>query len=365
MATTTVSRPATYYTTGNQTFSQNQLNNNMPGNVANDIYRATHQGQLNTPVGNTQASNPGSYVSQGTEKVTIRSNGGSSGGGGGSSSSTATSYSGGGGGGGFDYMSMIAQMLAQQRAAAQAAFDASKARLDEAWANTQSSLKSNLNSTLDSLKNNYDYSSGQANDDANKSLREAYINYMLNRKNMNQNMSAMGLSGGASESSLANMYNNYGSSRNNINTTLNESLAKLLNAYQNNVSSANQTYNSQYADAMNNYVNNLNALQSALANNLMSTYSGSSLSNLANYASTLSGLVDNMANVGFTPTENTLAVNKVSTTQNTGSDKSSNYAKYKAMVDAMSTSGASSTQIIQQLRNNGASLQEVFEALNA
>lgn len=266
---------------------------------------------------------------------------------------------------GDSYSSMINGMLAQQRAAAQEAYNNSMSRLGSAWDDTINALASNRQSTLSQLKNNYDYSSGQATDDANKSLREAYVNYMLNKRNMNQNLSAMGVSGGASESTMANMYNAYGNSRNNINTTLADNLASLLNTYQNNVNSAEQLYNTQYADARNNYMSQMNALESALANNLVSSYSGGSLSNLANYASKLGSLVQNMADATWTPTENTLAQSNVSIDQGAGqSGDVTNYAKYKAMSDELAKNGATASQIITQLQKNGASANDIFSVFN-
>ena len=337
-----------------------QMTNNMPGNVANDIYKATHGGSMSGAATNASS---GSYT---TKVSTVpSSSSSSSSGSSGSSSSSSSSASYDSGSSGYDYASMISDMLAQQRAAAQEAYNNSRARLEEAWGNTQSSLKSNLDSTLSQLKNQYDYSSGVANDDAAKSLREAYVNYMLNKRNLNQNLSAAGLSGGASESTQANMYNNYGNSRNDINTTLAENIASLLNAYQNNVASANQTYNSQYADAMNNYVSNLNSLESALASNLMSSYSGSSLSNLASYASTLSNLVSDMASTPITETENTLGVDNYTTTSANDTGSSTNYAKYLAMVQQMASSGMSTTQQIQALKNSGASYNDILNIYGA
>lgn len=300
------------------------------------------------------------YLTEKKAQTLPSTNGGGSGSGSGSSSvqvSAPIST-----GGGYDYAAMINSMLAQQRAAAEAAFNNSRARLESAWGDTLNSLNANRESALNQLRNNYDYSSGQAQDDANKSLREAYVNYMLNKRNMNQNLSAMGVSGGSSESTLANMYNNYGNSRNNINTTLSDNLAALLNAYQNNVAGVEQAYNSQFADARNNYMSHLNALETALANNAISNYSGGNLSNLASYASTLSGLIGDMANTQWTPTTNTLGVNTISTQQGVQNDpgSSTTYAKYKALMDDLQNSGASASQIIQQLRNAGASQNEVL-----
>lgn len=372
------------YTTGSVTKSQSQLNNNMSGTDANAIYYATHGGSAGTnySAGNSQATNPGSYVtytpapSTNTSSSYSGSSGSSSGGsysgglGNGLSSGARGSIGGGIGGGesggaGYDYMSMIQSMLAQQRAAAESAYNNSKARLDAALDSTKSALSSNLSSTLENLQRQYDYGSNKMNDDAGKSLREAYVNYMLNKKNMNQNLSAAGVSGGATESSLAKLYNNYGNSRNSINTTLAENIAELLNQYQNNVSTANQAYNSQYADMMNNYAANLSGLETALASNLMSSYSGSSLSSLANFAATLNGLSGamNTAANTYTPTQNSLAVDNITSRQANDSGTVTDYAKYLAMVDGMRNQGMSQTSMIQNLYNSGASARDVLRVL--
>lgn len=346
------------YTIGNQSWTQSNLNNNMSGTDANAIYYATHGGNAGGMLNDS-----GRRRATRDDRPSKVGSGGSGSYSGGSGSGTGEySYS---GGGGYDYAAMIEGMLAQQRAAAQAAYDASRARLDEAWGNTRNALSDNLGLALANLKQQYDYGSGVARKDAANSLREAYINYMMNKKNLGQNLSAMGVSGGATESSLAKMYNNYGSSRNDINNVLADNIAELLNNYQNNVASANQAYNSQFADANMNYVNNLNALEQALANNVMGSYSGSSLTSLANYAQTLAGLQDAMAQQAntYTPTQNTLAENKISTTQGTDSGSVTDYARLKAMADDMSAKGASATSLIQTLKDRGASLDMIYDLL--
>lgn len=337
-------------------YSQSQLNNNMSGTSANAIYYATHGGSGNTPViynngsgnyasadknGNityTIGGGAGAGLSDGSGGSGGRSGSGSgSGGDGGSGGGYGYEAYGYGGGGGYDYASMIAQMLAEQRAAAQAAYDASKARLDEAYNNTYAALKNNLNSSLDTMKKNYEFGQKTQNDDASKSLREAYINYMMNRRNLDQNLAAAGISGGATESSMAKLFNNYGSSRNNINTTLAKNLAQLLNTYENNVASANQAYSLQDAEARRNYASQLNSLEQMLAGSLMSNYSGSSLSSLANFAKTLSDITGDMGaamNV-FTPTQNTLGVNLVNSSQGNNMGSITDYAKYLEMLERM------------------------------
>lgn len=265
--------------------------------------------------------------------------------------------------GGYDYASMMQSMLDQQKAAAQTAYSNAMGRLQNAWGETQNALRSNLDNTLNNLQNQYNYSSDKLNADAGKSLREAYINYMLNKKNLNQGLSAMGLSGGATESTQANMYNNYGNARNNINTTLSDNLASLLNNWQNNVASANQLYNTQYADAINNFTNNINALESALANNLVSTYSGGSLSNLASFANQLGQLTSNLASAQYTPTQNILGVNNVNTTQANDMGSVTDYAKYLA--SNLISSGMSADVAAQTMKNQGFTPEQIFAAFNS
>lgn len=266
-------------------------------------------------------------------KYTGGSTGGGNGGGSSSSSFSADlSY---GGGGGYDLD--MASLMAAQRAAAEEAYNRSMDRLNAAYNDTYASLRDNLNSSLETMRKNYEYGQGVQRDDAAKSLREAYINHMMNKRNLNQNLSAAGVSGGATESSMANMYNNYGNSRNKINTTLAENLAQLLNTYENNVAAAQQAYSSQWQQARQNWANQMNGLEQALAGNVASVYSGSSLANLANYAKTLADLTGNMnaAAESFTPTVNTLGINTVSTRQGNNMGSVTDYAKYLEMLEKM------------------------------
>lgn len=384
-----------------RTLTQSNLNNNMSGNTANALYYATHGGTGNAPVvtgknnsgnyttssggtttyhfaGPVETSTGGTAIPQDPTDPTSPKGGTTSNGGSysGSYDTSAYGYSGGGGYNGID----IEALIAQQRAAAENAYNNSMNRLENAWNINEGALRDNLNSTLNRLKSQYDYSSGVVNDDANKSLREAYINYMMNKKNMNQGLTAMGMSGGATESSMAKLFNNYGNSRNNINTTLADNLAKLLNEYQGNVSNAQQLYNSQRADAWNQRMAQQNSLEASLANALTNLYTGNNLSQYANYASTLANLaatpsfnnggyamqLANINNTGeFTPTQNTLATDLVNTTANNNMGSVTDYAKWKAMADSLSGQGANTSNIIYQLRQNGAPLDAVYQILGA
>jgi len=304
-------------------------------------------------------------------------------------------------GGGID----LEGLLAQQRAAAQNAYNNSMARVAEAynnslgrlntaWDTNKNMLKSNLDTTLNRLQSQYDYSRGVVDEDANKSLREAYINYMMNKKNLAQGLSAMGMSGGATESSMAKMFNNYGNSRNNINTTLADNIAGLLNELSNNKSNANQLYNTQFADAQNQYAqqlnaleanknNQINALEANLASALANVTTGSNLSGYASYLGALqnlnpvvtnasfsnNGYAQNLANINnsgdYTPTVNTLAQDLVSTTASNNMGSVTDYAKWKAMADSLASQGATAQDIVYQLKQNGLPLDQVYNVLGA
>ena len=334
----------------------------LSGPELNALYQATNRGSL----GGNQYAKPTSST---TKKV---SSGSSS-----SSSSVSApvqteSY---GGGVTTDYASKLAELYAQQqaqaqalaaqqRAAAESAYRAGMERLGQAWDTKTGALKDNLNSTLANLQRQYDSSKNEVNADANKSLREAYINYMLNKKNLNQNLTAQGIGGGAAESTMAGMYNNYGNSRNNINTTLNDNLTSLENTYQGNISNANQQYNSAYANALSDYLNYQNQLEQNLANSIVGSYGNmvSSLGSLdSGYTNALYDLLQKQAAYEYQNTKNTLGMDKVSTDSLNNMGSVTDWAKYQAMIQQMQKSGQSNAQIVQSLMNNGADRNTVYQ----
>lgn len=376
------------YNVGNQKFTQSQLNNNMSGTDANAIYYATHGGTGNKSLtsGNvtvTPASSGGNTTRRTTNNATTEDY-----------SYPDYSYDGydydygysNGGDTGIDFQAYLDALIAEQnrlqeealaeqrrreeeqRAAAQAAYDASKGRLDSAWGDTLNALQGNLDSTLGQLKRNYEYGADVARDDAAESLREAYINHMMNKRNIGQNLAAMGINGGATESTLANLYNQYGNSRNGINKTTADNIRALLEAYNNNTASANQLYNSQYADARNNYANQLNGLEQALANNIMASYNGgANLVNTSGYQQALQNLTNQMSQLASkaaqTPTQNTLSVNKVTTRNNNATNNANtNYARYLQMAkDLYNTKNVSGLDLAKYLVANGADQNTLYQ----
>ena len=325
----------------------------------NAMYQATNKGSL----GGNQYATPTTST---TKKVTIsKPSSGSTG----SNSVSTPSYS------GVDYASQLANLYAQQqaqaqayaaqqRAAAESAYRAGMKRLGQAWDTKTGALKDNLNSTLANLQRQYDSSKNEVNADANKSLREAYINYMLNKKNLNQNLTAQGIGGGAAESTMAGMYNNYGNSRNNINTTLNDNLTSLENTYQGNISNANQQYNSAYANALSDYLNYQNQLEQNLANSIVGSYGNmvSSLGSLdSGYTNALYNLLEKQAAYDYANTKNTLGRDSVSTQATNNMGSVTDWAKYQAMIQQMQNAGQSNAQIIQSLMNSGVDRNTAYQ----
>lgn len=159
-----------------------------------------------------------------------------------------------------DYMAQMNAIYAQQKAAAeeaerrkreaaQQAYDRNMAALNAAYNNQLTTLKGNYDSTLAQLQGNYDQGAAGVNRNADSAQQQAYINYMMGKRDLPQQMAAQGLSGGAAESTLAGMYNSYGNSRNAIDTDRNQSLAELLHNLNNSKESALQAYNGQVSDA--------------------------------------------------------------------------------------------------------------------
>ena len=69
------------------------------------------------------------------------------------------------------------------------------------------------------LQRGYDANVGTVNADTAKSLQQAYISYMMNQKNLGQQLAALGRSGGASETALLGLYNQYGQNRGTLEDT--------------------------------------------------------------------------------------------------------------------------------------------------
>lgn len=168
-----------------------------------------------------------------------------------------------------------AKLRAQQEAQALAvrqAYDNNLSALEDAYKKQISGLGSTYEATKGQLADDFNLSSSAIERQAEDALREAYINRMLSQKNLNQNLTAQGMSGGAAESTIANLMNNYGNSRNAIEIQRNADLASLRNNYNRTLASALESYNNALANADSTRANARLQLENNLANNVVGTY---------------------------------------------------------------------------------------------
>lgn len=256
--------------------------------------------------------------------------------------------------------------LAQMRAAAQSAYDRGMSALNSAYDNQLSSLSNNLNETRNQLANQYNRSKQNIADDAAASLKQAYINKLQSERNLGQQMSAQGLTGGATETTMANMLNNYGNARNEINTTQNRNLSNLEGNYSDNLSQAMQAYNSAVANANLQKAQQAMQLENALANNQISAlgdYQSLMQRENQNYLDLLKAAISNGASFNYTPTEanngfNAIAVNQASM------PTSSNYnAALQALMNAQQTPGSGAAISLSNPVTQGNALAEFIKAL--
>jgi hypothetical protein len=136
--------------------------------------------------------------------------------------------------------------------------------LQDAYQQKLAGLQGNLTSQQNLLKSDFDLSRNNLAADAERALQEAYINRMMNERSLQQQLNAQGINGGATESTIASMLNNYGTSRNNINTAYGNNLAQLEQAYLNNLAQAQQSYNEAVAKAASDNANYRMELENAL-----------------------------------------------------------------------------------------------------
>lgn len=126
-------------------------------------------------------------------------------------------------------------------------------KLDQTWQSTQTRLLGDHEEDLkwirdtaagrkDLAQSNYDTDYGlatekkqaadaQQNETTDKALGDAYVSKMLNARNLNQQLAAMGRSGGAAESTLLGLQNNYQTNRAGLESERAQILAKILDSY--------------------------------------------------------------------------------------------------------------------------------------
>ncbi len=147
------------------------------------------------------------------------------------------------------------ELLAQSRAANQRILDA---------------LKANFENSTKNINANYDLQQKTSEQDSADALRQAYINYMMSRRNIDGDLARAGYTGGLAESNKARMYNNYGTNRNAIRTLLAQNLEKINTARNAELNDIQSEYNTALANQYQKYYDREMAIRQNLANALLS-----------------------------------------------------------------------------------------------
>lgn len=177
-----------------------------------------------------------------------------------------------------DYMqSYLNQMQSALQAAQQQAAEAQRRAEEQMRAAQEAQRKAREEAYQRSAaqqKTNYEYGQGELNRATDNALQQAYINRMLQQRNLAQQLSAQGLNGGASETTTAGILNNYNNSRNALETERQNQLASLANTYQNNMAQLENQRASGDAADLSQYQTNLANLTANNTNNLISLMQG-------------------------------------------------------------------------------------------
>lgn len=264
----------------------------------------------------------------------------------------AAGYSGDGGGGGgeesshYDAQAAYEAYLKKLRKLAKKVYNQNIEAINNTYAGAGDTLRTNYDSTTGQLRDQYNYQNKNINTDAENSLREAYINSMLQKKDLRQRMAAQGLNGGMTETTMSSLSNNYSNARNNIDTTRNKSLADLSQTYNNNVAEAQRQYNSAVQNLA---MQKANAEQDARNAYLqLATQYMFNPGNLSVPSTDYSAALKSQKNFTFNPTEatnNVAGVDSVQGASNVEEDARTNYARYLAQQRA---AGAS----VDSIKNN-------------
>jgi len=250
----------------------------------------------------------------------------------------------------FDMSAYLSALAAERRARAQAAYDRNMARIASAFDSAAGNLKGNYDSAVDRLNAARDESMGDVKSDAENSLREAYINKMMTDKNLNQRLSAMGYNGGATESTMSSLANQYGKSRTGINETLNKNIADLDMTYGDNLAKAIEAYNSAMANLQ------LQKMQMEVqAENALSNSEASSVNSVMNidgsYMNALQTALANQMGYTYDPTQATNEYVAGNARQAQSAAGGNDYAKWLAQ--QLLTGGNSATDVANYMVDRG------------
>jgi len=295
----------------------------------------------------------------------------SSGSSGGSTGTTTTAASTVSGGNAYaDWLdqqrAMIEAAAAAKRQAAQQAYDRGMSALGTAYGAQKDALQRNYDSSVGTMNESYQNGVNSTNQQADKTMNEAYINYMLSRRNLPQMLSAQGINGGAAESTMAGLANNYGNSRNEIDVNRNDTLGTLLEKFNANKASALQAMNSAQAELEQRKMAYQMQLEQALQEGIVSaandrydalaSIGNNYLSKLADMGISMQDAADAAGAVGYTAGN---TPQSVSVQQGSGSTGRTNYE----LVNRLFGQGYTTDDVISSLSAMGYTPQTIQQML--
>ena len=205
------------------------------------------------------------------------------------------------GGGGAPAAAVAAPVSAAPAASGGNAYDNIRSAYESALAEQRRARQRAYDAAVSAQRAEYDANVNKVNNQADKALREAYINKMQTQRTMGQQMAAQGLNGGYSETTAAGLQNNYGNARNALETERGNQLNDLNITLQNNLAAARNILDSGTASDYAQYQTNMANLY---ANNPVQTMSlEQNGAGIGNSGSTLYQLYQQMVAGGATPTE--------------------------------------------------------------
>jgi len=165
-------------------------------------------------------------------------------------------------------MKLYEEMLNKTQEVVEQGYEAKNQRAENAYHTTIAALKQNYMSDAGQTNRQYDASIDQQNQITAKALKDAYVGKRLGERNIGQQLAALGRTGGAAESTLLGMQNNYQTNRaglesersraiENFNLERANALNNLMTALNTETAKANDLYQERQMDATDDMISEL------------------------------------------------------------------------------------------------------------
>lgn len=129
--------------------------------------------------------------------------------------------------------------------------------------------QSNYEKALAMRDQTYQKNTGDVNAQAESALTQAAINNAMQQRNIGQQMAALGRSGGAAESTLMGLNNNYGTVRGGLETTRGDNLANLALDYAAGKAQEEQAFANQKTQYESDYQTKMQNIQDYVTQQLL------------------------------------------------------------------------------------------------